>query len=303
MCPPPTPTAQYCGHDLSTLNLDNVIPDRVGPKNLNETNLSTYLHRRVRMPPIRNNDKRNSIEIEGRIQLAISSLKNKETTSICEAARLHDVPHSTLFDQLNSCPLCTILRANSHQLTEVKEDLLIQWVLGLAKWGLPPRPAFVEHMANHLLAIWDPTSSTPCVGKDWVSCLVKHCTELQSWYSRHYNHKQAKCKDINIVQEWFNTLNGAFAEYGIQPENIYNFDETGFAIRLCTTIKVVTSSEQYCCTMLLQPGNHKWVTVINLVNASGWDLPSYIILKSLNTWEGWFNSLPDYWRLDVSPNS
>ena len=73
-------------------------------------------------------------------------------------------------------------------------------------------------------------------------------------------------------------------------------------MELCTTIKVVTSSEQYGCTKLLQPGNCEWVTVIESVNASGWDLPPYIILKGQNTQEGWFNDLPDHWRLDVSPN-
>ena len=67
----------------------------------------------------------------------------------------------------------------------------------------------------------------------------------------------------------YNTLNGAFAEYRIQPEDIYNFDETGFAMGLCATNKVVTSSEQHGCTKLLQPGNCKWVTVIESVNASG----------------------------------
>ena len=105
------------------------------------------------MPPIRNKNKRNSLEIEGRIELAIAALKKKEISSICKAAKLYNVPHSTLTYQLKGRPSCTILRANSHQLTEAEEDLLVQWVLGLAKQGLPPRPAFVENMANHLLAI------------------------------------------------------------------------------------------------------------------------------------------------------
>ncbi|ODH20522.1 hypothetical protein ACO22_05885, partial [Paracoccidioides brasiliensis] len=36
--------------------------------------------------------------------------------------------------------------------------------------------------------------STPLrVGKNWVSNLVTHCPELQTYYFRHYNHDWAKC--------------------------------------------------------------------------------------------------------------
>ena len=85
------------------------------------------------MPPIRKKNKKDSIEIEGRIELAITSLKNKETISICEAVRLHNVPHTTLIYRLNGRPSYTILRANSHRLTEAAEEILVEWVLSLAR--------------------------------------------------------------------------------------------------------------------------------------------------------------------------
>ena len=69
-------------------------------------------------------------------------------------------------------------------------------------------------------------------------------------------------------------------EYGIQPDDIYNFDETGFAMGLCATAKVITGSDRYSRPYLLQPGNREWVTAIESVNAMGWALPSYIIFKA-----------------------
>jgi hypothetical protein len=92
-------------------------------------------------------------------------------------------------------------------------------------------------------------------------------------------------------------------EYGILPEDIYNFDETGFAMGLCATAKVITGSDRYSRPHLLQPGNREWVTAIESVNASGWALPSYIIFKAKTYHqEGWFDTLPDDWRLDISNN-
>jgi hypothetical protein len=254
------------------------------------------------MPPIRNKNARNSIEIEGRIELAITAFKKEEKISIRETARQYDVPFSTLQDRLKGRPARINLRANSHKLTETEEKLLVQWILDLDKRGLPPRPAFVENMANHLLSLRNSITSPPRVGKNWVSNLVKRRTELQCRYSRRYNHERAKCEDRKVIYEWFKTLENTLATYGIQSEDIYNFDETGFAMGLCATTKVITSADRYGRTKLLQPGNREWVTVIESINASGWTLPPYIILKGQNIQEGWFDKLPNDWRLDVSQN-
>ena len=72
---------------------------------------------------------------------------------------------------------------------------------------------------------------------------------------------------------------------------------------LCATAKVITGSDRYSRPYLLQPGNREWVTAIESVNAMGWALPSYIIFKAkAYIQEGWFDTLPDDWRLDISNN-
>jgi hypothetical protein len=48
------------------------------------------------MPLIRNKTKSNSQEQEGRIQLALSDLKNKKIRSIRQAAEVYNVSHLTL---------------------------------------------------------------------------------------------------------------------------------------------------------------------------------------------------------------
>jgi hypothetical protein len=83
-------------------------------------------------------------------------------------------------------------------------------------------------------------------------------------------------------------------KYGILPEDIYNFDETGFAMGLCATAKVITGSNQYSRPYLLQPGNQEWVTAIEAVNSTGWTLPSYVIFKATKySQKDWFETLPD----------
>ncbi|RFU30107.1 hypothetical protein B7463_g6207, partial [Scytalidium lignicola] len=59
------------------------------------------------------------------------------------------------------------------------------------------------------------------------------------------------------------------AQYGILDEDIYNFDETSFAMGTIAITKVVTSSDCFGKPLLLQLGNCKWVTAIELINACG----------------------------------
>ena len=86
------------------------------------------------------------------------------------------------------------------------------------------------------------------------------------------------------------------------PDDIYNFDETGFVMGLTATAKVITRSEYYGQRSLLQPANCEWVTAIEVISVPGWALPPCIIFKGKVFIEGWFDNLPGDWRFEVSPN-
>jgi hypothetical protein len=46
-------------------------------------------------------------------------------------------------------------------------------------------------------------------------------------------------------------------QHGIVPEDIYNFNETSFAMGLVATAKVVTRAEILSRPFLVQPGNRE----------------------------------------------
>ncbi|EED11996.1 conserved hypothetical protein [Talaromyces stipitatus ATCC 10500] len=244
------------------------------------------------MPPIRKKDPSKSAQIEGRIQLAVSDLKNGRISNIREVTRIYDIPRTTLRDRLKGIEYKAEKRANNHKfwskaqhkLTQFEEESLVKWVLDLDRRGLPPRHSLVREMANYLLS----QSGNQQVGEKWVYNLVKRRPEIDSKFSRRYNYERAKCEDPKIIQEHFDRVRDAISQYGILPEDIYNFDETGFAMGLCATAK---------------PGNREWVTAIEATNSTGWALPSYVIFKAKkNVRLGWFDELPSDWRINISDN-
>jgi hypothetical protein len=93
-------------------------------------------------------------------------------------------------------------------------------------------------------------------------------------------------------------------EHGIQDEDIYNFDETGFAMGLIATTKVVTRSNMPGSPHLIQPGQREWVTTIECIGSTGFSIPTYIIFNGKVLMEAWFEEpgLPRDWRIEVSAN-
>ncbi|XP_077660561.1 uncharacterized protein AFUA_3G10430 [Aspergillus fumigatus Af293] len=255
------------------------------------------------MPPKARINSKNSVEQEGRVLLAVSALKNKEILNIREAARVYNVPYTTLQRRLKGHTFRAELRANGHKMTQNEEDSLIRWILSMDQRGAAPRPSHVREMANILLAQRGSTP-TQTVGEKWVYNFINRHDEIKTRFSRRYNHQRAKCEDPKIILEWFNRVQITIMQHGITLEDIYNFDETGFAMGLVATAKVVTRAEMLSRPFLIQPGNREWVTSIECINSTGWVLPPCIIFKGKVHIEGWYQdtALPADWRIEVSEN-
>lgn len=191
------------------------------------------------MPPNRSQIRRNNDEQEGRVLLAIEAIQTKRITSIREAARHYSVPRNTLHRRLAGSTNRSETRANNHKLSKIEEQSLVQWVVSMDTRGAPPRHSHVEVMANLLLT---ERGSTPplTVGSKWVYNFIQRTPELKTRLSRRYDYQRAKNEDINLIRQWFDLVSNTIAKYGIHVDDIYNFDETGFAIGLISATKVVT---------------------------------------------------------------
>ena len=253
------------------------------------------------MPPIRPQTSRNPEEQEGRLLLAIQAIKNQEISATREAARRYNVPRSTLSARLRGVTNRANSRANSHKLTEIEEESLRKWIISLDDRGAVPRPTTVREIANLLLAARE-TTPVQTVGEKWVYNFVKRHHELSTRLSKRYDYERAKCEDPRIIGEWFNLVQKTILQYGIDSDEVYSFDETGFAMGLTATARVITRSEYYGRRSPCQPENREWVTTIECINASGWALPPCVIFKGEGFIESGFDNLPNDWRFEVSPN-
>ena len=237
---------------------------------------------------------------ESQLLLAVQALKQDPKLSIRAAAKIYNVSRDTLKRRRDHTQSRRDTIPNSRKLTDLEESTIIQYVLDLDARSFPPRLCGVEDMANRLLADRD---ASP-VGPRWASNFVKRHKELYTRFTRRYDYQRALCEDQNVIRGWFQLLRDTVAKYGIQDEDMYNFDETGFMMGMISTTMVVTSSERRGRPKLAQPGNREWVTVIQGINSQGWAIPPFIIVAGQNHLTNWYedSTLPPDWVIATTHN-
>jgi hypothetical protein len=243
------------------------------------------------MPPIRSESSQNSGNQEGRILLALDGLQNGRIKSIRAAASLYALPRSTLQARADGRIARVDMRPNRYKLTILEDDSFIEWILSMDSRGAAPRPATVQEMANILLAARG-SYPPPTVGKNWASTFINRREEIRSRFSKRYDYRRELNEDPKLLREWFTTVQRVIDENGIQSEDIYNFDKTGFAMGLTLSQKVVTRAEYYGRRSILQPGNRQWVTTIEVICADGYSQPLCVIFRGKVAIAGWFDNLP-----------
>jgi hypothetical protein len=230
------------------------------------------------MPPIRSESSQKLANQEGNILLALDDIKM--TASNLFAQQLlytqYHVQHCNIAPTAELDAL--IKRPNRYKLTQLEEDAPTEWIISMDTRGAAPRPATIGEMANILLAARG-NQPPPTVGKNWPSKFVERRDELRTRFSVRYDYQRALNEDPKALRAWFATVQSVIDENGIQAEDIYNFDERGFAMGLISSQKVVTRAEYYGRRRLLQPGNREWVTAIETICADGYSLPPCVIFK------------------------
>jgi hypothetical protein len=240
---------------------------------------------------------------EGRLLLALQAYQKGQIKSIRGAAATYNVPYTTLSDRVRGRVSRGDSRANGHKLTATEEEALLQWVISMDERGYSPRIAAIREAARILLV--QRLGPSASIGINWARNYVQRQPALRSRWTRKYDYQRAQCEDPAIIEAWFRLVYNTIAKYGIVAEDIYNFDETGFAMGIASTSRVVTSSDRRGKPPQLQPGDREWVTAIEAINASGWYLPPMVIFKGkvhISTWYEYSKDLPSNWVIALSEN-
>jgi hypothetical protein len=237
---------------------------------------------------------------EAQLFLALQAIEQDPKLTIRRAAAHYNVPRSTLATRRHGTLSRRDSPPNLGKLTLLEEKVILERILDLDSRSCAPRISGVGEMANLLLA----ARGAKPVGINWTSRFITRHPELKTRQLRRYDYKRALCEDPEAIGAWFLLVRNIIAKYGIDDADIYNFDETGFAMGIISTGKIVTSSQRFSNARLIQPGNREWVTVIQGVGATGFCLPPFIVVAGKNHLSTWYQDspLPPDWVITTSSN-
>ncbi|KAJ3464857.1 hypothetical protein MRS44_009643 [Fusarium solani] len=237
---------------------------------------------------------------EGNILLALQALQTNPKLRIRRAASIYNVCPKKLGRRQKGMQSRRDWIPKSRKLSDLEEQIIIQFILDLDSRGFPPRLRGVEEMANRLLADRD---SLP-VGKRWASNFIKRHPDLKTRFFRKYDYQRAKCEDPTIIRNWFTLVANTIAKYGVRLDDIYNVDETGFMMGIIQSGMVVTGTDRRGKPKSVQPGNREWITVIQAINADGQAIPPFIIGAGQYHLANWYqeSNLPGDWAIATTQN-
>lgn len=237
---------------------------------------------------------------ESHINLALLNIRANKNQSVKATASRFKLPRSTLRDRINGTKPRSETRPNCQKLDKEEEEAIVKRLLYMDDRGYSGQIKDVEEMANSLLA----SRNHEPVGSRWAQRFVKRRKELKTRFSRAYDFQRALCEDPQSINEWFRLVTNMRAKYGIQDQDFYNFDETGFMMGIISGSTVVTGATRQGRRKKVQPGNREWATAINCVSGDGYSLPPFLIVKGAVHIATWYTEtgLPHDWAIKPTEN-
>ena len=105
-----------------------------------------------------------SIQIqEAQIILAIEAIRSSKKLSRRAAAKLYSIPYTTLSNRMKNITFIVERRPAIQNLTKIKKNIIVQYILDLDSRGFPPLIRDMAAMANHIFKLWNVSR----VGKQW----------------------------------------------------------------------------------------------------------------------------------------
>ena len=134
------------------------------------------------------------------------------------------------------------------------------------------------------------------IGKEWVPRFLHRHPELASVRPRSIDAVRIQDTSPKRLRHWFDDLKKVIAEYKIKSKNMYNMDESGFAIGEKEAGRCIINA-QVRQKFQAKPGRQEWVSVVECVCADGSVVPPLVIFRAENLSRQWIPaSIHGNWR-------
>ena len=244
-----------------------------------------------------------------RVEAALKEYREKKFESVAAAAEAHEVPESTLRARVKGRKSRAEAKEKMQLLAKAEEDTLVQWILDVSKAGYPPHKPQVQEMAEQIhyerVSKINDASITlieyPPIEDQWVDRFIQRHPSLQTAYARRIDASRMKETTVDAIILWLNTVHETIKQYDVAAKDIYNMDESSFAIGSTQGACVVIDS-RIRSQFQARPGRQEWVTVIECICGDGSMIDPLVIFRGMKLSSEWLISseLTKGWRFSCT---
>ena len=239
--------------------------------------------------------------IEKKIQEAIVDVQNRNYPTVADAARAYDVPCERLRRRL----LGTKSKQDrvGHTLLNPRQTkALKEYISRCDKLFMSPLVPQLVGAAQRILDLDDPSGKANPVGKNWVARWLAQNPDARRKRQRPQELARLAANKVETYQHHFDELERVIDEFGIQPGDTYNMDETGVRMGIGGSQWVVTMRIGEDAAQSASNTNRESCTLIECVSDDGWVLSPFIILSAKVHLEKWYTNtqVPDNYSVALS---
>jgi hypothetical protein len=178
-------------------------------------------------------------------------------------------------------------------LTDVEQDLLIQFVLELAHRGFPLSPTRLrEHSEYILRARLGDSFPEEGLGKNWaMQFITKHHDRLGMYWSSPLDGSRGRAVNPVMKAEYSAILKQVREDFNVPDELVYGADETGIQSGIGVTERVIGPASVKMQHQQ-RSGNRENITVLPTICADGTSLPPTVIYKGESFQTKWLQENP-----------
>jgi hypothetical protein len=143
---------------------------------------------------------------------------------------------------------------------------------------------------------------TEPLGQLWVPHFIARNPRVASVVGRTIESARTTGANYETVRAFLELFERTRIELGIRYEDMWNMDETGVALGVCTNHQVLASSSKKKA-YIKSPEDREWVSIIECCSATGIRLQCLVIFKGKHLQSTWFpaTGTPD-WLYTTSEN-
>jgi hypothetical protein len=140
------------------------------------------------------------------------------------------------------------------------------------------------------------------LGQLWIPHFIARNSRVASVVGRKIESARTTAASYETIRAFLELFERTRIELGIRYEDIWNMDETGVALGVCTNAQVLASSSKKKA-YIKSPEDREWVSIIETVSAVGAKLQCLVIFKGKHLQSTWFpaQDAPD-WLYTTSKN-